>query len=1095
MAGHIVGWSTVSNFVDVMQLPKLLINGVTVLLQGHHVIPQNVFNTFDFFTALKQNGLFDGNSFKTNGLALPGTAVGGDVVGSAHHAGAHQAYSDWIKDRLIKFEADYRTGNFGGLSQIEWLKQSAAEVHGLVGYAKTELMNPSSSMSLVRGNLAPEVLDATLRQDFATRTWDVIKSSHAFEAAIKLGNGAAIFDATPGSGSALDSMRGLTQSNLASAVADEVGLAAKAAASAPEGAIVKFLYGPGATALKVLGTAGTIYDIFTSSAEAADQINHGDVEGAALTMTRLAARLVVGLKAAAVGAQVGFVAGGPVGAVAGGLAGGVFGTVVGDDAVQAIWGAARATANLVLGTASAPLAITVFPNPEAAQLQQQLIDAGVPPAAATQAVGLALDEWLAARRTNPSVTLTEVLQRMVGDVESNRTAQDLSPEVTAGITASSPQLDGSVGTIIYDESGATRSTIERGNDGSIHIDEFDATDQQAWSQRTVLTDANGNIVERTTTVSANGHDALARTTWNYNANGELVGNPQQQVEIPRVGGLISASSIGSLLGSSLGQAIGGGNIFTQLAAGTALSAILGNLGRSLDGFLRDTNLASAGSAASPSLNDAALGGIDIDLANAFRAQSVMAISSFLTGELAQALGFDGTGFGDQLLRATTGSLLGSALNSIAQWTLPGPASNVFDTILGNPLIGVGTFLGRYLAGEIIDPTNTVGAIGGSFGGALGGLIGTSVLIGSVGAQIATSLGFAAAVGNGAGLVLSLALPGVGAFVGALIGTLIGDFLGDVFGPDPPSAHADLTLLPGDPEFHTAGHDGSNSQVLNPLVSMRLAAINVLNDVVKMVGGQLVGGDFAYIGFRTEHGTTSVGWSYASARSPDVPGGQTGNGHPAHDMVEYAVIQVLKHIEIAGGNLYMKRALAHTTATTLEQLAGELKIAEDYGRYLASKEVIDALIAQYPNSAFAAGWIVTLLQAEALGITQMGKSDFYGGVAAFLESFDLQRFGATLNDISFVVDRQADPVDCARRGRGATSAWDRQLRGADRPDPTPGPGRRYDRERDRRRRPLVRHPRRRQHVRRWCVRGCHRCQHEKGRTLRLLQHGRADRQHW
>jgi hypothetical protein len=43
-------------------------------------------------------------------------------------------------------------------------------------------------------------------------------------------------------------------------------------------------------------------------------------------------------------------------------------------------------------------------------------------------------------------------------------------------------------------------------------------------------------------------------------------------------------------------------------------------------------------------------------------------------------------------------------------------------------------------------------------------------------------------------------------------------------------------------------------------------------------------------------------------------------------------------------------LDHTHATTLDQLAGELKVAEDYGRYLANKNLIDDLVALSPDSA-------------------------------------------------------------------------------------------------------------------------------------------------
>src|SRR5262245_17216050 len=99
---EIIGWTTTLNFTDVSQLPRLSVDGTVVEFRGHHVIPQSVF-TSDFFVALKQNGLFDGNSFKSNGISLPSTLEGAEVIGSAYHAGAHQAYTDWIEARVASF--------------------------------------------------------------------------------------------------------------------------------------------------------------------------------------------------------------------------------------------------------------------------------------------------------------------------------------------------------------------------------------------------------------------------------------------------------------------------------------------------------------------------------------------------------------------------------------------------------------------------------------------------------------------------------------------------------------------------------------------------------------------------------------------------------------------------------------------------------------------------------------------------------------------------------------------------------------------------------------------------------------------------------
>lgn len=122
-------------------------------------------------------------------------------------------------------------------------------------------------------------------------------------------------------------------------------------------------------------------------------------------------------------------------------------------------------------------------------------------------------------------------------------------------------------------------------------------------------------------------------------------------------GALLGGEIGTILGSSLGQSLAGGNVFARVAAGTALGAVLGNVGQAFGDMLQ--NGIGLGDAV-----ETAFGTFSADLGAAFQTQTVGAVSAFLTGELADALGFDGTGFGDQLLQSVTGAIggaVGSAL--------------------------------------------------------------------------------------------------------------------------------------------------------------------------------------------------------------------------------------------------------------------------------------------------------------------------------------------------------------------------------------------------------------------------------------------------
>jgi hypothetical protein len=104
--------------------------------------------------------------------------------------------------------------------------------------------------------------------------------------------------------------------------------------------------------LKFLGLAGLIYDIGTSSAEAAQAAGKGDAGRASEVMAQLAARTYGGLQLGLAGGALAgaMLAGTPVaiaGILVGGIVGGVIGGAAGDALVERIWGAARQAIKLL----------------------------------------------------------------------------------------------------------------------------------------------------------------------------------------------------------------------------------------------------------------------------------------------------------------------------------------------------------------------------------------------------------------------------------------------------------------------------------------------------------------------------------------------------------------------------------------------------------------------------------------------------------------------------------------------------------------------------------------------------------------------------
>ena len=339
---------------------------------------------------------------------------------------------------------------------------------------------------------------------------------------------------------------------------------------------------------------------------------------------------------------------------------------------------------------------------------------------------------------------------------------------------------------------------------------------------------------------------------------------------------------------------------------------------------------------------------------------------------------------------------------------------------------------------MLPAVTSTGAIGGQIGGGLGSLLGTSLaageatLIGSVLTPVVT--GLASALGAASGAILGVALPLVGAFLGTLVGTWLGNFIGTMTTVTPP---ANCRLREASSGFTDSAWGSDDWTYGEPVASTRDAIHTTINQLISAVGGRVANDDTIQIQIYNNHyrNTSPQTGNTVSTISSTIAYDADGNPYnPVTDQVslafspglldtpkaqqymDFSVIEALKRVDFAGGNLYIKRALDKTHATTLEQLVGEIKIAEDYGYYLGNKAIIDELIAQNPNSAFAAGWIITLLRAQEMGITEISSSDFVGGIASFLPAFDVGRFGASLADVSFHVSGTTLVIDIVPPGQ-------------------------------------------------------------------------------
>src|SRR6185437_3829336 len=86
----------------------------------------------------------------------------------------------------------------------------------------------------------------------------------------------------------------------------------------------------------------------------------------------------------------------------------------------------------------------------------------------------------------------------------------------------------------------------------------------------------------------------------------------------------------------------------------------------------------------------------------------------------------------------------------------------------------------------------------------------------------------------------------------------------------------------------------------------------------------------------------------------------------------SVMAVIDEARLSNGDPIVTTAFAAARAQdgNFEAIASDLQVAKDYETYLANTAAINQMLEQNPDSAFAAGWELTLLRAEELGLTQV-----------------------------------------------------------------------------------------------------------------------------
>ena len=334
--------------------------------------------------------------------------------------------------------------------------------------------------------------------------------------------------------------------------------------------------------------------------------------------------------------------------------------------------------------------------------------------------------------------------------------------------------------------------------------------------------------------------------------------------------------------------------------------------------------------------------------------------------------------------------------------LNGGSSNLFGQFSNEVIANRGEGISSRTAAGFVNIVNRL-SFGGTEGSSLnlsarlGARLGDSVVMPRT--QLASALGdiggnFLGASGRVTGTVICGPICGeIGSFIGNFLGNTIGNFLGNLFGrrrPRVPQAEASLIL-----NFN----DGTYG--LGAVTSRNNGNVDFVSDIAQTAGNSINGFvDFVMDGDPTSRiisgGNTSITFGHGGPNASqvnDVFVRINGRRHLVDsftEAVDLASLNVIRQTQIAGGNIFLKRAVNASNADSFLDFATDLQIAQDYSLYRGQQGVInqaiaDAAVSPSSVSSFAAGWIITLQRAAELGLNESAASDFYGGAQGFVDS--------------------------------------------------------------------------------------------------------------
>lgn len=451
-----------------------------------------------------------------------------------------------------------------------------------------------------------------------------------------------------------------------------------------------------------------------------------------------------------------------------------------------------------------------------------------------------------------------------------------------------------------------------------------------------------------------------------------------------------AGSVFSRLGSLGGTLLANGDPVLGTAIGVPLSVLTSAFGSALAKTI-ETGSVSQGFAGFTAEN----------LGASLKSAGIGAITSLATGAILNAVGLKGPMAG--LANSVVSTL---AADMATQLVTTGSISSISWASLQTAAL---SWVGSTVGGMLVKGPNS------SMGQAVSGVI-------QAGAVAAATASISGALGTAMGVALAgVVFPLVGAFVGTVLGNLIGGLFNRQRNP---YSNAEVVAEDG---VYVAAPAGAEHMSQDATLQPAQAVAARANLILASIGGRI--GDQGSV-------TQRITWYQGGYRMDGGPDGVIKFKN-AEEAIDHATVMALKEGKIAGGDMYMKRALYRSDATTFEALSADLLVAKDYRYWRENKAEVQAAIDADKTGKVKAGIAAMMARAAFLKLDEPHESDRYtvNGHIPGMEQLEalqsamseLQAGAASWTTAKLVTANGMSTVDLGQ-GANDSSFWRRAIGG-------------------------------------------------------------------